>query len=47
MTSSFTEFVRDQSLSLDGVSALSNLSAAVAEVETDLPGDALVCIFNL
>lgn len=37
-----TKFVCEQRLALDGVSALSNLSAAVAQVETDFPGDAVV-----
>lgn len=42
-----TKFVCEQRLALDGVSALSDLSAAVAEVETDFPGDAMVRISNL
>lgn len=37
-----TQFVCEQRLALDGVSALSDLSAAVAQVETDFPGDAMV-----
>lgn len=37
-----TEFVCEQRLALDGVSALSDLSAAVSQVETDFPGDAMV-----
>jgi len=37
-----TEFVCDQCLALDGVSTLSDLSAAVAKVKTDFPGDAMV-----
>lgn len=42
-----TELVCEQRLALDGVSALSDLSAAVAQVETDFPGDAMVRISNL
>lgn len=41
-----TQLVREQRLALDGVSALSDLSAAVAQVETDFPGDAMVRISN-
>lgn len=37
-----TELVCEQCLALDGVSALSDLSAAVAQVETDFPGYAVV-----
>lgn len=37
-----TEFVCEQRPALDGVSALSDRSAAVAQVETDFPGDAMV-----
>lgn len=42
-----TKFVCEQRLALDGVSALSDLSAAVSQVETDFPGDAMVWISNL
>lgn len=38
----FTKFIREENLALNGVSALSNLAAAVTQVETDLPGDAMV-----
>lgn len=37
-----TKFVCKQRLALDGVSALSELPAAVPQVETDFPGDAVV-----
>lgn len=37
-----TKFICEQCLALDGVSALSDLSAAVSQVETDFPGDAVV-----
>lgn len=42
-----TELVCEQRLALDGVSALSDLSAAVAQVETDFPGDAVVWVSSL
>lgn len=41
-----TQFVRKQRLALDGVPALSDLSAAVAQVEADFPGDAVIRISN-
>lgn len=37
-----TKFICEQCLALDGVSALSDLSAAVAQVEADFPGNAMV-----
>lgn len=47
MSVSLTKFVCKQRLPLDGVSALSDLSAAVTQVETDFPRDAMVWISNL
>lgn len=41
-----TKFICEQCLALDGVPALGYLSAAVAEVETDFPGDTMVGISN-
>lgn len=37
-----TKFIREENLALNGVSALSNLPAAVTQVETDFPGYAMV-----
>lgn len=37
-----TKFICEQCLALDGVSTLSDLSAAISQVEPDLPGDAMV-----
>lgn len=37
-----TKFICEQCLALDGVSALSYLSAAVTQVETDFPRDAMI-----
>lgn len=42
-----TELIREQRLALDGVSALSDLPAAVSQVKTDLPGDAVVRVSHL
>lgn len=42
MVTSLTEFVREQRLALDGVSALSDLPAAVSQVKADFPGDVMV-----
>lgn len=44
-----TQLVREQRLALDGVPALSDLPAAVAQVEANLPGDAAaaICISDL
>lgn len=42
-----TEFICEQCFALNGVSALSDLSAAVAQVKTDFPLDAMVRIPNL
>lgn len=42
MAALLTKFVCEQCLALDGVSALSDLSAAVSQVETDFPRDAMV-----
>lgn len=39
-----TKFVREQRLALDGVPALSDLPAAVAQVEANLPGNAAAAI---
>lgn len=39
-----TKFICEQCLALDGVSALSDLSTAVAQVEADFPRDAMVWI---
>lgn len=42
-----TKFVCEQRLALDGVPALSDLPAAVAQVKTDFPWDAMVWISDL
>lgn len=42
-----TEFVREQRLALDGVSALSDLPTAVSQVKTDFPRDAMVRVSHL
>lgn len=47
MITLLTEFVREQRLALDGVSALSDLPAAVPQVKTDFPGDAMVPLSHL
>lgn len=47
MVTRLTEFIREQRLALDGVSALSDLPAAVSQVKTDFPGDAMVRLSHL
>lgn len=47
MVTLLTEFIREQRLALDGVSALSDLPAAVAQVKTHFPGDAMVWVSHL
>lgn len=47
MVTLLTELVREQRLALDGVSALSDLPAAVSQVKTDFPGDAMVRVSHL
>lgn len=47
MVTLLTEFVGEQRLALDGVSALSDLPAAVSQVKTDFPGDAMVRVSHL
>lgn len=41
-----TKFVCKQCLALDGISTLSDLSAAVPQVKADFPGDAMIWISN-
>lgn len=45
--SSLTQFVRQQRLALDGVSALTDLPAAVAQIEADFPWNAVVRVSDL
>lgn len=44
--SNLTKFVCKQCLALDGISTLSDLSAAVPQVKADFPGDAMIWISN-
>lgn len=41
-----SKFVCKQCLALDGISTLSDLSAAVPQVKADFPGDAMIWISN-
>lgn len=47
MVTLLTEFICEQRLALDGVSALRDLPAAVSQVKTDFPGDAVVRVSHL
>lgn len=42
-----TQLIREQCLALDGVPALGDLAAAVAQVEADFPWDAVVRVSRL